>query len=159
MGLLAFALVGFYLVFGESREKRALLVIHKAAAAVGSLPGDTPNRRSRRLQTALGVLTSPELTVSIPEFGQLHGRSKVLALVGEIEGIDLEVSIEGATVRIEPSGGARASLMVIAALRVSGVERQERRTVQVVLEEHGEDYRIVRADIGAASKEEPEARP
>lgn len=158
-GLVLFLGVGLYLVFGNSPEGEVLGVIRKAAAALGSLPGDTPTSRSRRLAFALQELTSPELTVFVPELGEMQGRQSVGAVLAGTEGIELQISIEGITVQSVSDRGARANLMAVVVLRTPGLERQERRTVQLRLERNLDAYRITRVDLGPASNEEPEARP
>ena len=54
---------------------------------------------------------------------------------------------------------ARASLLVETRFRSAGGERVQRRDVVVDLTRAADGYRVVRVDIGPASREEPEARP
>jgi hypothetical protein len=157
--LALFVLVGAYLVFGSSEERKVLGVLRELAAALSTQRGDTRATRERRIATALAKhLNRPFLMIS-PETGAVDDVQTATELAAATADIGFEVAIKESDVRLAPGNRARASLLVEVVFRPMGEERRERRDVTVELSRRDDDYRIERVEVSGASKEEPEARP
>lgn len=149
---------GTFLVFGSSEERRVLEALREIAAAASSQRGDTRLSRQRRIAATFRKRVSDSAVLVVPELGAVEGRSASSELFAQAHDVGLEVSIEESDVHIE-GRRARATLLVEVRFRPTGEERVERRDVVVDLERAGDEYQVVRVDVGPASREEPEARP
>ncbi|MFZ5892217.1 MAG: hypothetical protein ACOY0T_14260 [Myxococcota bacterium] len=152
------ALVGAYLVWGPSDQRRVLSVLRELLLSASALPNDDERSRRRRVESALARLTLPSLSLSIPELGLLEGHAAILELLDTASGSAFEVNIEQSDVRLARNS-ADATLLVALTLTALGERRRQVRTVTAELVRHSDGFRVSRLVASAESREQPEARP
>lgn len=152
------ALVGAYLVWGPSDQRRVLAVLRELLASPNRLAGDDDNLRLRRVESALARLTFANVSLSAPELGVVEGHEAILALLEKADGISIDLRIEQSDVRVARDA-ADATLLVALTLGTLDERRRQVRTLSVELRRVRDGFRVARIAASAASHEQPEARP
>lgn len=144
---------------GPGAELRAELA--ELARVVSAPPGDDPVERERRIRAAVERSVSPDAVLDVEEAPGLRAEPGALtrALSGLVAPGEASV-VELTAVEIEARGDAADAAVDV---RVGGDvgrdlhARQRRLTLRLV--RRGGQWRVVAAEMRAATDPEPEARP
>jgi hypothetical protein len=149
VGVLATLAVLFY----PTDEKR---VKEAADALITAAPAD-----DAALARALQTYASPDLSISVAELGEpVTGRDAVLAAVHAAHALGQKPSFHVEAVEVSVEGKhARLNADLIAAVRPEVPELRRPRHSVALFEKSGDHFRLVSAEIGAESRDQPEARP
>ena len=151
IGLSAVATLG--VLFYPTDEKR----VKEAAEALAT----AANGDAAELSRALETYASPDVTITVAEFPEpVIGRQAVVAAVHRAATFGpkphfhfdaVEVSIEGKHARVNAD--------LVTSLRPEVPELRHPRHSVALFEKSGDHFRLVSAEIGPESRDQPEARP
>ncbi len=158
LGVLLLALLGGYLLFGNSDKQRVLAALERLAAAASSLPAETSGDARSRLTRALREHAVSDVQLHVPELATAEGPAAIVELWSGAEGAKLSLHIEQSDVRVT-GDRAQATLLLLVRLRYPGGELRQLRTVNADFRRVGGAFRLERARASEPSHEEPEARP
>jgi ketosteroid isomerase-like protein len=159
LALLVIVAVGFWVPRGT--ESTVEDELRQLARELSAAPGDTPTSRRARVEAAVHRYVSPDARLRIAEAPAVTGPDAdlVAVLVGLIRP-DEEADVE--LTRIEARVGSDIATAQVDA-RVSGDTGRDlhapHRQLTLRLKRTGSGWRIVDADVPAATLPEPEPRP
>ncbi len=151
IGLSAVATLG--VLFYPTDEKR----VKQAADAIAAAANGDVAELSRALET----YASPDVSITVAELpNPVVGRAALIDLVGRAKALGPKMHFQFDAVEVSIEGKhARINADLITSLRPEVPELRRPRHSVATFEKSGDHFRLVSAEIGAESREQPEARP
>lgn len=140
-------------LFYPTDEKR----VKEAAEAIITAANGSPEQLSRALQT----YASPDVSITVTELPEpVTGRAAVIALVRQASAIGSKPNFHFEAIEVSVEGKhARLNADLVASLRPEVPELRRPRHSVALFEKSGDHFRLVSAEIGPESRDQPEARP
>lgn len=162
LALAVVAAVTFLLIFVQpsSDEKAAREAFVRAARALDHQAGESAESRESRLRRELAELLAPDVRLALPGGEELVGReavvSRALAMSRDRRAVAAFKEIRSARVG---RSRVRVAFEVVLSDSQAGDLHARPRAGEAELVRGDQGWRVQRVEVGAESREEPEARP